>query len=51
MSNTFFGVAIDCAHARAVATFWAQVLERQVADHPTREHAAHQSARRLMSTR
>ena len=40
MSNTFFGVAIDCADAAAVAGFWAEVLERQLAEHPTREHAA-----------
>jgi predicted enzyme related to lactoylglutathione lyase len=39
MSNTFFGVAIDCADAAAVANFWAEVLGRQIADHPTREHA------------
>jgi predicted enzyme related to lactoylglutathione lyase len=39
MSNTFFGVAIDCADAAAVATFWAEVLGRQMADHPTREDA------------
>ena len=37
--NTFFGVAIDCADAAAVANFWAEVLGRQIADHPTREHA------------
>jgi catechol 2,3-dioxygenase-like lactoylglutathione lyase family enzyme len=39
MSNTFFGVAIDCSDAAAVANFWAEVLGRQIADHPTREHA------------
>ncbi len=39
MSNTFFGVAVDCVDAAAVATFWAEVLGRQIADHPTREHA------------
>jgi catechol 2,3-dioxygenase-like lactoylglutathione lyase family enzyme len=39
MSNTFFGVAIDCVDAATVANFWAEVLGRQVADHPTREHA------------
>ncbi|MDQ1425202.1 MAG: hypothetical protein QOD72_2700 [Acidimicrobiaceae bacterium] len=37
--NTFFGVAIDCADAAAVANFWAEVLGRQVAVHPTREDA------------
>jgi hypothetical protein len=40
MSNTFFGVAIDCVDAAAVATFWAEVLGRQIAEHPTRENAA-----------
>ncbi|HEY3670018.1 MAG TPA: VOC family protein [Acidimicrobiia bacterium] len=39
MTNTFFGVAIDCVDAGALATFWAEVLGRQVADDPTREHA------------
>ena len=39
MSNTFFGVAIDCADAAAVANFWAEALGREIADHPTREHA------------
>ena len=39
MSNTFFGVAVDCADATAVATFWAEVLGRRIADHPTREDA------------
>jgi hypothetical protein len=39
MSNTFFGVAIDCVDAAALANFWAEVLGRQVADDPTREHA------------
>ena len=39
MSNNFFGVAIDCADAAAVANFWAEVPGREVADHPTREHA------------
>ncbi|MCU1504789.1 MAG: glyoxalase/bleomycin resistance/dioxygenase family protein [Ilumatobacteraceae bacterium] len=39
MSNTFFGVAIDCVDAAAVANFWAKVLGRQIADHPTSEHA------------
>src|SRR5258706_10826567 len=37
--NTFFGVAIDCVDAAAVANFWAEVLGRQIADHPTRENA------------
>jgi catechol 2,3-dioxygenase-like lactoylglutathione lyase family enzyme len=39
MTNTFFGVAIDCVDAAAVARFWAEVLGRQVAEHPTRQHA------------
>ena len=39
MSNQFFGIAIDCADAAAVATFWAEVLGRQVDDNPTRENA------------
>ena len=38
-STTFFGVAVDCADAAAVAGFWAEVLGRRIADHPTREHA------------
>jgi catechol 2,3-dioxygenase-like lactoylglutathione lyase family enzyme len=39
MSNTFFGVAVDCVDAAALARFWADVLGREVADHPTQEHA------------
>ena len=39
MSNSFFGVAIDCADAGAVAKFWAEVLGRRIADHPTSEQA------------
>jgi predicted enzyme related to lactoylglutathione lyase len=39
MSNTFFGVAIDCVDAAALAKFWAEVLGRQVADDATPEHA------------
>jgi hypothetical protein len=39
MSNTFFGIAVDCADAAAVADFWAAALGRQVAPHPSREHA------------
>jgi len=39
MSNSFFGVAVDCADAAALARSWAEVLGREVADHPTREHA------------
>ena len=40
MSNQFFGIAVDCVDAGAVATFWAEVLGRQIAEHPTRENAA-----------
>ena len=39
MSNTFFGLAVDCADAAEVARFWADVLSRDVAGHPTQEHA------------
>src|ERR1700716_931212 len=39
MSSQFFGIAIDCADAAAVATFWAEVLGREIDDDPTREHA------------
>lgn len=39
MSNQFYGIAIDCADAAAVATFWAEVLGREIDDDPTREHA------------
>src|SRR5258706_11095836 len=39
MSNTFFGVAIDCVDAVRLANFWAELLGRQVDDHPTRENA------------
>jgi catechol 2,3-dioxygenase-like lactoylglutathione lyase family enzyme len=39
VSNTFFGVAVDCADAAAVARFWADVLGRDIAECPTRENA------------
>jgi catechol 2,3-dioxygenase-like lactoylglutathione lyase family enzyme len=39
VSNTFFGVAVDCVDAASLAQFWADVLGREVAEHPTREHA------------
>jgi catechol 2,3-dioxygenase-like lactoylglutathione lyase family enzyme len=39
VSNTFFGVAIDCADAAALAQFWADVLGREVAEHPTAANA------------
>jgi predicted enzyme related to lactoylglutathione lyase len=32
MSNTVFGVAVDCSDAAAVARFWGAVLGRTVAD-------------------
>jgi hypothetical protein len=39
MSNAFFGVAVDCADAAALAQFWAEVLGRKMGADPTREHA------------
>ncbi|MCW2571576.1 MAG: hypothetical protein JWO88_1634 [Frankiales bacterium] len=39
MSNTFFGVGVDCGDAAGLARFWADVLGREVADHPTRDNA------------
>jgi predicted enzyme related to lactoylglutathione lyase len=39
VSNAFFGVAVDCIDAASLARFWADVLGREVADHPTRENA------------
>jgi predicted enzyme related to lactoylglutathione lyase len=39
MSSQLFGIAIDCADAAAVATFWAEVFGRQIDDDPTPEHA------------
>jgi hypothetical protein len=39
MSNSLFGVAIDCADALTLARFWADVLGRQVAEDSTAEHA------------
>ena len=38
MSNTFFGLAVDCADAAEVARFWADVLGRQIAEDSTSEH-------------
>jgi extradiol dioxygenase family protein len=32
MSNTFFGVAVDCTDAATLAQFWADVLGREVAE-------------------
>ena len=39
MSNTLYGVSVDCTDAAAVARFWGEVLGRQVADDATPEHA------------
>jgi Glyoxalase-like domain len=39
MSNTFFGIAVDCADAAVLAEFWAAVLGRRVAADPTRASA------------
>ncbi len=38
MSTSLVAVAIDCAHAPAVARFWADVLGRQVAEGSTSQH-------------
>jgi hypothetical protein len=39
VSNSFFGVSVDCGDAAAVAQFWGAVLGRQVADSATAENA------------
>ncbi len=39
MNISLFAVAFDCADARALSRFWADVLGRQVAQAPTSEHA------------
>ena len=39
MSNTFFGISVDCTDADALAHFWGAVLGRQVADGATAENA------------
>ena len=39
MGNTVFGVAVDSTDAATLASFWAQVLGRQVAGCATTEHA------------
>jgi hypothetical protein len=39
MSNTFFGISIDCTDAAALAGFWAAVLGRMVADDASPENA------------
>jgi hypothetical protein len=40
MSTAFFGVAVDCTDAAALAEFWAAVLGRPVAEGATSENAA-----------
>jgi catechol 2,3-dioxygenase-like lactoylglutathione lyase family enzyme len=35
----FFGIAVDCVDAAPLARFWADVLGREVAGHPTQENA------------
>lgn len=40
MSNTVYGLSIDVRDARAVATFWAEVLGRTVADGADTDNAA-----------
>jgi predicted enzyme related to lactoylglutathione lyase len=40
MSNTFFGIAIDCADAATLAEFWAAVLGRRVTADSSSESAA-----------
>ena len=39
MSNTLFGIAVDCTDAAAVARFWGAVLSRQVAEGATSDNA------------
>ena len=39
MSNTLFGISVDCTDAAAAAHFWGAVLGRQVADGATAESA------------
>jgi hypothetical protein len=39
MSTTFFGVAVDCADAAALARFWGLVLGRAVDEGATSENA------------
>ena len=40
MSSTVYGLSIDARDARAVATFWAEVLGRTVADGADTDNAA-----------
>ena len=39
MTNSLYGVAVDCADPPVLARFWADVLGRQVAEDSTSEHA------------
>jgi hypothetical protein len=39
MSNTLFGVSVDCFDAAVLARFWGAVLGRQVADGANSENA------------
>jgi predicted enzyme related to lactoylglutathione lyase len=39
MSNTFFGISVDCTDAAALARFWGAVLDRQVANGATSDNA------------
>ena len=39
MATTFFGIAVDCSDAAALARFWGAVLDRQVAEGATAQHA------------
>jgi glyoxalase superfamily protein len=39
MSNSLFGIAVDCADAATLARFWGAVLDRQVAADATAESA------------
>jgi hypothetical protein len=40
MSNSLFGIAVDCADAAALARFWGDVLGRTVATDATPDSAA-----------
>jgi hypothetical protein len=39
MSNTLFGLSVDCADAAPLAQFWADVLGRELAADPSGESA------------
>ena len=49
MSNSLFGIAIDCADAAALARFWGAVLGRQVAADATAENAVLLAADKAIS--